>query len=390
VRYIVFINFNEFYVHAIRQDEPALLHAPLAVIKNTVVLDVSAEASHWGVCAGNTRTLACRRCPDLVCIEHNPDLCADLFFRAWSTFSRLTPQVEPMDLHVGFLDLTGCFGQAKLEDILTAELWRLRFETGLESTWGGGQDKWLAHLACGRNEWIPPQSESAFLNRVSIRKLALDGDLCERLERYGINSVGSLFRTPRTFLQSHLQLTGKDLQPLFRREASDVRALFPPPVVKAEVSLQWADDEEIARSIGDLAEDAARQLAECHQQSGFLRVTFRSRTGEQCCTLKLAKPARKAATFETILQRMLSEHHPRDLRRITLILDNLSPAPQTQGDLWQNTSQKTATEERFENARQVLDKKYGHQTVQSGSDYASQTPPRFAQLIYARRGTFLP
>lgn len=356
-----------------------------------MVLDASLEATRWGVCTGISKSLARRRCPELVCVDHNPDWCAGLFERVWSEFARITPLVEPVDLHKGFLDFTGCFPRhAKIAEILNAALWRLHFETGLESAWGGGQDKWMARLAREQNEWISPEHENAFLNQVSIQQLGMGGALCERLQRYGILSVGSLFRTPHAFLQSHLQLTSRDLQPLLKRNSSPVRALFPPPVLEAEASLPWEDDEEMARAIHAISEDATRKLHKCHQQSGQLRVVFRSPADQRVCERKLAKPARNAESLETILHRMIMEEQPRDLRTIKLVLERLSPAPQWQGELWQSASQRTETSEPLEKARQVLERKYGYQTVQSGSDYASRIPPRFAQLIYAQREIYLP
>ena len=271
-----------------------------------------------------------------------------------------------------------------------AALWKLQFDTGVEGSWGGGKDKWMARLAAARSQWIAPETEGDFLKRISIQKLGLDAALCERLQRYGIVSVGSLFRTPRVFLQSHLQLTAKELQPLFYRDASPVRALFPPSPLSAEASLLWADDEDMARAIRDVSEHAEHQLHECHQQSGQLRLLFSMRGGPLTFVVKLAKPVQRADILESILWRMITDEKLREIRRITLMLERLSPAPQLQGDLWQDPYRDNRAQERIETARQTLDRKYGHQTVQSGRDLAMQMPPRFAQLIYARRGIYLP
>jgi len=386
---IIFIKLQGFYRIAFRHAEAGLSEAPLAIFKDGSVLDLSPEATRWGVAEGNSKSLARHRCPGLVCVEHNPDLCAELFTRVWSEFARLTPQVEPVDFHQGFLDLTGCLPRnASVEDVVNASLLRLRFETGVEGVWGGGQNKWIAKLASGKG-WVSPFDENDFLNHVSIQRLGLDESLCERLQRYGILSVENLFKTPRAFLQSHLQLTSKELQPLFQKDTSPVRALFPPPVLYAETDPLWDHDGVIEQAIHALSEEAAQKLLECRQQCGFLRVTLRTTSREQVHSIKLAKPIRRADTFESALSRLITEDQTRNLRRISLSLENLSFAPQSQGALWQNSSRDRLIEQ-IEKARSILDKKYGHLTIQSGRDFVRQAPPRFAQLIYARRGIYLP
>jgi len=391
MRMIIFIDLTGFYVTAFRRQAPSFLGQALAVVKDGIVLDASVEAAEWNVFRGIPRALALRRCPGLTCLEHDPDVYEPLFVQLWAVFAEMTPLVEPVDFHAGFLDLTGCIPRStQIEKAINTALWRVQFETGLKGEWGGGRDKWIARLACGANHWIAPEDESAFLEHVPLVRLPADEDLCERMARYGILRVQDLLRTPQSFLQSHLQLSRKDLLPLLYRDASPVRALFPPPVLKTAAHLQWDDDEELLRTLHGIAEDAARILRECRRQSGRLRILLRARRGELLREVKLTRPVREARILELILQRILLEEHIPDLRYIELELASLSPAPQLQGALWQDIFRQDARGERIEAARHALEKKFGFQTVQNGRDYARRIPPRFAQMIYARRGITLP
>jgi len=391
MRLVVYVTFKFFYVAVARQHDPDLQDVPLAVLKDNRVLDASQEAEKWDVHPGISCRLAQQRCPDLVCVDFNPDQCRTLYDDAWQVFAETTPLVEPVEFHAGFLDLTGCVRAGKtVAELMQERLTEVFCKTDLRGTWGGGQDKWLARLSCGEDRWIAPTDEEAFLARVSIRRLGVSSDFCEKLQRYGVRSVGELMKVPRSFFQIHLGSPAGAWPLLLQRGGPSVKALFPPPVVQARKHLHWGDDMEILRAIGYLSEEVARELERCHQQAGRFRVVFCCSGGETTLEMKPTRPLGSAETLERFIRRLVGEKRPERPHEIRVILEDLTPLPQPQIDLWRNKTPLREKRIPIEKSREILERKYGFQIVQSGVDYAKTVPPRFAQLIYARRGMHLP
>lgn len=391
MRLVVYITYKFFYITVARQRERDLKDVPLAILRDNVVLDASREAEKWDVHPGISRRLAQQRCRGLVCTDFNPDHCRTLYEEVWRVFAEVTPLVEPVDFHAGYLDLTGCVPWGKtLTELVNERLSKVYSKTGLRGTWGGGRDKWLARLSCGENRWIAPSEEEAFLARVSVRRLGVAPDLCERFRRYGIRSVGELMNVPQSFFQTHLRIPTGELPLLLQRGGAPARALFPPPVVQAKKHLHWGDEMEICRAICHLSQRVARELDRSRQQAGHLRVILRSANGETTLEMKPTRPLGSAETLERFIRRLIGEKKPERLREIRLILEDIVPLPRPQIELWQDKTQWLKKKTQIEKSRQVLERKYGFQTIRSGADYAKTVPPRFAQLVYARRGIYLP
>jgi len=197
-------------------------------------------------------------------------------------------------------------------------------------------------------------------------------------------------KVPRSFFQIHLGSPAGAWPLLLQRGGPSVKALFPPPVVQARKHLHWGDDMEILRAIGYLSEEVARELERCHQQAGRFRVVFCCSGGETTLEMKPTRPLGSAETLERFIRRLVGEKRPERPHEIRVILEDLTPLPQPQIDLWRNKTPLREKRIPIEKSREILERKYGFQIVQSGVDYAKTVPPRFAQLIYARRGMHLP
>jgi hypothetical protein len=389
---IVFIEFQNFYLASIRLQEGLNLEEPIALIKDNVVFDVTSSAVSWGVFKGISSRLARQRCPGLVVIPYQHEAGMQLYHKLWSMFTHVTPQIEPVDLHQSFLDLTGCIGPGQtLDSMLHNVLWRIQFESGIHSRWGAGRDKWMARLACGSNRMVRPEEEPSFLEQCPLSRLPIgEGDL-DHLFRYGLNTIGKLLGVPRSFFQTHLQWPETERRRLLEREADSVKFLFPPPVLKADCDVHWGSDDEMHAAIAQVVQAAVRQLDDLRQQAGHIRIVLRTAAGDYTFENTLSKPAFSAGYFQDIAERFLLEKTPQHLKTITLELSGLTARLQPQGDLWQDrTSHGTERAERIEALQRVLHQKFGSQTLLSGSQYSRILPPRFAQLIYARRGQYIP
>lgn len=386
---LLFFKHRGFFLRALA-DPVAVWEAPLAVLQDGVVLEASPVAEQWGIGPGISKRLAKRRLPVVEFVDFEPERCRPLYEQVWSLYAGFTPRIEPVDLSAGFLDVTGCgFGQPPLEQHIRAWAWRLHFELGLTLEWGGGEDRWLAALACGENRLISPAEEADFLRRTPAEKL-LPEDLCDRLKRFSVFTVADVLGLPRSFWERHLQQPAAQMEPLLRRGEVGVQALFPPPRIHAGIDLEWADKARLLPAAGGLCDDIAAQLRAAGLQAHALKLEFCNRERRLCLEEKPSKGVAEAAPLLRLLLDRIIAHDLRRLERITITCERLLPRAHAQADLWQNPLERETEAERLAALSARLQGKYGPQTLRAGAEYARTVPPRFAQLIWQRQGRYLP
>ncbi len=392
-RKIVFLTLSHFYLKALQLSEREVSSKPIAVVKDGMVLDVSREATRWGVKAGDWTRQANRRCPGLQTIEFNPDSYTDLYDRAWNVFAAITPIVEPTDYHQGYWDITGCeqcTGCKSSTELMRLATNHLLDAASIRCAWGCGKDKWMARLAGSDNRVVLPHEELAFLEHVPIQLLDIPEELVERFRRYGICTIAQLMNVPDAFLQSHLQLSKQELQQLRLRDSAPVRALFPPAQLDDKEILLWADDAEIDSALHNLTRRLRQELESRNLQAGMIKFTIQTRQQNIVQEHKLTRPCSDPEHLNRLLHDLLPEKHSEEWREFRVILNNLTPRFQPQVDLWQNKHSITEVNHPLQAASERLQKKFGFQVLRSGTEYSHSVPPRFAQLIYELRGISLP
>jgi nucleotidyltransferase/DNA polymerase involved in DNA repair len=384
MRAIVFVRLNGFYLAA--EGSGSVSTGSVAVFRGGEVLEVSVAAERWGVRAGISKRLARQRCPELGEIEHNPDLCRNLFHRIWCRLAELSPRVEPLDFHEGFLDLSGSGRCA--QSLMEEARWKIHFDAKVDFEWGGGEDRWMARLACGANRCVAAHEEAAFLKTVPLRALGLPPELRDRLLLYGIKTVAEFLTVPRSFFQSHLRIPAGIMEPFLRRDGGRVRALFPPRQMEIPRDLEAGDD--LAASLKAVAAEAAHRLAESGQQCGALRMILKTRGDSFTAEREFSIPLTGTATFEQALHVFARQTGRDDWCGVVLILRDLLPAAGPQFSLWQQRIQRDERAARCATVRARLNTKFGSQAIRTATDYARQRKPRFAQLVCAKRGILLP
>lgn len=388
---IVFIRFSHFYMTAKNVDEEEESTDPVAIIKDGVVLDQSREAEKWGVKPGDFARQANRRCPGLLTIEFNPDDYLELYELAWNVFAEVTPLIEPVDFHAGYLDLTGCLPRGhSLVSFLLSLATQMKFQMRLAMQWGAGTDKWMAHLASSENLWIPTEDESFFLERVPIRNLGISEDLNERFRRYGICTVAQLLKVPDSFLQSHLQLSRQEFQHLRTQDRTPVRALFPAAKLEDKEIILWADDADIESALHNLSVRLGHELESRGLQAGVLQLILETQSEDLVREHKLSRPCAGREQLYCLLHDLLPDKQKEPWREIRVALHSLTPRFRPQVNLWQNQHSITEVNHPLQAASERLQKKFGFQVLRSGREYSHEVPPRFAQLICALKGISLP
>jgi nucleotidyltransferase/DNA polymerase involved in DNA repair len=387
---IAFVRGLRFYsYHAkLRLGLPA--EQPLAVVARGWILDACKVAEADGVRGGIRCGLAKRRCAGLRVIEYDPAEYGDASFRFWSCFAAITPLVEPLDQAQGYLDLRGCVPRGgSLDELLTRTALGIYEHTGVLIDWAAGQDRWIARLACGENRWIDPAQEGRLLKRLRIERLGIASELCQRLHHYGIRTAADLLRTPRSFIEAHLQVPRAEIDPFLRRGDRIVREAFPPAEVVVELELAGGIDGELEQAIEELARRAEAELRSGERQAARLAVQLRGREATKHASITLAKPVAMRQGIAAQISTLISELRPQLARNIRLTCSQLSRRDERQNELWQSRH-SNQQQERLAGAQQTLTRKFGMGTVRSGREYAERMPPRFAQMILERRGLFLP
>lgn len=386
---VVYLHARNFFVSATNSLSAANPDCPTAVTKRGLILEACADAEKSGVTVGIRVALARRRCPDLRLVEFNPDNFAEACHALWSQFAGITPQVEPLDERSGYLSLAGCIPKGRsVDEVMTHCVLACYDKFGLLLDWGGGQDRWIAKLTCGENQWISAELEASVLKRMPLERLGMESRFCERLRYYGIKTVAELQATPRVFIASHLQVPYKYIEACLLRGDSTVRELFPPKEIHVSNHLDGNIEGEIERALLDLTSRAEIELKIGSRQCGQIALTIKDGFGRRTRMLKLAKPLAVQAGIMAVATTMLRELSPTDLRTIDICLADLTYQVSEQNDLWKRTNNLTAAP--LAQAAQNLKQKYGTATLQTGNELAEQTIPRFAQLICRERGMFLP
>lgn len=385
----IYLHARNFYCRTVSRTHTISADRPLAILKKGFILESCAHAEKSGVIAGIRVALARRRCANLHIVEYNSDDYRAASHAFWSQFGEVTPLIEPIDERRGFLSLAGCVPKgSSVDELMTRAMLSCYEHLGLLIDWGGGQDRWIAKLVSGENAWIAAEDEASILQRLPLERLGIESRLYERFRHYGIRTVTELIATPRTFIESHLQISRKELDAYLLRGDSVVRELFPPKEILVAVDLEGSIEGETEQAINCVSSRAANELKIRSRQCNEITLTIKDCKGKRAHSVKLAKPLSGQEGIAAMSSSMIRDLVSNDLRSIELRLTNLTYRSIEQNDIWLRAHKPTS--EHFEAATRTLRRKYGTASLQSGNEFAERITPRFAQLIYRERGLFLP
>jgi DNA polymerase-4 len=388
---IIFIELRNFHLRCVQKSGQLRGEASIAVAKDGKVLEASKQALTAGVTPGITIKLAKKRCPSLQLHDFDPDGCQDVYHTAWSYFANLTPQVEPISLHAGYLDLTGCFPHTvSATKFVSLHQQKLFEATGLEFLWGGGENRWIAWMARCTGWYIPSNKEQGFLAHIPIQKLEISDVLIERLLRYGTQTVAQYLALPPSFLKSHLQLSHEECDAANRRETRDIKCAYPPASITVTEDFSWGVDSEYPTVIERACDAAHKELVQGSFQAGQVTIQLSSKRETVSEVIKPSKPVSSRAQLHRLITGFVLERRIKQPKKLELSLDLLIPDFRLQLNLWHSATQTEREASNLETARLRLSTKYGQNLLLGGSEYLTKHPPRFAQLIYTLQGRLLP
>lgn len=381
---IVFIVFPRFYLREFGQGRKQVM------ARNRTVLEASDEANRLGVRAGNTVSLARRRCPGLEVQDFRPEDFLERFEKAWSVISKFTPEIETTDFHHGYLDITNDikrYGNADaFVDGLGDELLK---KSGLRFGWGGGADKWMAWLARGHNQFITPAMESLVLSKLPVESMALPERVTERLHHFDIHTVAQVMGLPSGFLESHLGFDRNFVLRCLTRHKEAVRPNFPPCKIMARVDITELDEHACHRAITEVANDIAVQLVKSNMQTSCFRIAYGTKARKFELDHRLSQGVLDEGRLTKILFDLLPDSMQNNLKHISVEARGLLPRQATQDLLWEKSLTNNAGEQ-LQRVQNKLHTRYGIDSLVTGSTAYARQQPRFAQLVYQSRGLTLP
>lgn len=218
-RQILHVDMDTFFVSVERLLDPSLMGKPVVVGADPkgrgVVAAASYEARAYGVHSAMPIAQAYRLCPHAVFLRGHSEHYSAYSRRLQAILNRYSPLVEMGSLEEAYIDLTGTHrlnGPAPL----TAERihHQITTELHLPASLGLATSKLLAKVASGCAKpngliAVHPGYERAFLAPLPLRKLPGIGKHCaERLERFGLTTIGDLTHLGEDILRAAFGTTG--------------------------------------------------------------------------------------------------------------------------------------------------------------------------------------
>lgn len=229
------LDLDAFFASVEQRDDPTLRGRPV-IVGGTggrgVVAAASYEAREFGVRSAMPTIQAERLCPNGVFLPPRFDAYQKASRAVMKIMSSVTSLVEPLSLDEAFLDVAGAMRRFS-DPHAIAEFMRsgIQRDVGLTASVGGATTKMLAKIASDLAKpdgvlIVKPGDELTVLHPLPVSRLWGVGPATrERLDRFGVQTIGDLSRIPEATLVGALgAASGKHLHALsWNRDERGVR-----------------------------------------------------------------------------------------------------------------------------------------------------------------------
>jgi DNA polymerase-4 len=251
-RTILHFDLDAFFCSVEELHDPELRGKPFVVAGDPggrgVVASASYAARPFGVRSAMPTSQALRSCPGLRVVRPRHALYSRTSERVFSLLRDLVPVVEPISIDEAFLDVSDDprAGVAVAEDLRRA----IRDRFSLPTSWGVAANKLVAKIATevgkpGGLIIVPPGEEARFLAPLPVEMLwGIGPKARERLEGFGLRTVGELAKKDDAWLDSEFGRSGIDLAARARGE--DNR-----PVVESREARSMSSETTFAQDVSD-------------------------------------------------------------------------------------------------------------------------------------------
>ena len=205
-RYIVHVDMDAFYAAVEQRDHPEYRGKPVVVGADPkggrgrgVVSACSYEARRFGIHSAMPISTAFRRCPHAVFLRGDMKKYVRVSRRIFGILERFTPDIEPISIDEGFLDITGSHHLiGSPEETCRRIKAAIKEETGLTASIGMAPNKMTAKIASDLEKpdglvIVSREGLLDFLSPLPVQKLwGVGKKTLEALAAMGIRTVGDL------------------------------------------------------------------------------------------------------------------------------------------------------------------------------------------------------
>lgn len=315
------LHVPRFAVAAAVRAEPALAGQPLVVLGDTVpartVVEAADAARAQGVHPGMTEGQLRAEPRSVICRERSAEQEAAAHRTLLDVALAHSPRVEDGGPGLVYLDVAGLQGVFGSEEQIGQRLCRAAAGSGLAARVGIAGSRAAARLAARATPdvaVIPPGREPAALAPAPLALLDLPREMAERLDRWGLRTVGDLAALPPRALFERLGEHGLAFHRLARGEdPRPLRTWVPPPVVEAVGRLDGAVEavEPIHAVLGALVQEVCAGLDRQQQMADRIEWVCRlAGGGEHGGALVPAVPTREVSAVRALLRSAVEARPP--------------------------------------------------------------------------------
>ena len=273
VHYILHADLDAFYASVEQLDDPSLQGKPVAVggppESRGVVAAASYEAREFGVRSALPMRTALRLCPDLVRVSPRFDRYRQVSAQIMDIFKETTETIEPLSMDEAYLDIGSQPSMNRVTEIAGVIKLRVREDTKLAITIGGGISKTVAKIASQLAKpdglmVIVPGDERAFLAPLDVEMLSGIGPVTGKLLKgHGIDTLGDLASADEAWLANVLGRRGPDLK---ERAMGIDKSIVEPHREAKSVSAETTmardveDEDVLVRKLRRLSEGVSARL----------------------------------------------------------------------------------------------------------------------------------
>ena len=280
---------NAFLASVEQALNPDLLGKPVIVGGEPgtrgIVICASYEARKLGVGFGVTLSEAYRRLPRAHFVKGDIKIYLDYWRKVQEIFDEYTPQIEPVSMDEGYLDLTGCRSRfASVRELGLSLKNAIRERLNLRCSMGISTSKMFAKIACNMHKpdgltVISAERALSMLPELPVRQIPNIGHVTEKtFAELGVHTVGDLQKVPRAALVELFGVRGNEWYDYAR--GIDKREVHPGEYQKTVSRETTFNADSVDKTFLDgtlyyLLERVCQKLREQNQVTGRISVKLR-------------------------------------------------------------------------------------------------------------------
>ncbi|MBQ8003127.1 MAG: DNA polymerase IV [Clostridia bacterium] len=293
MRTILHCDCNGFFASVEALDNPELKNIPMAVggsveSRKGIILAKNEPAKKYGIVTAETIWSAKKKCPNLIVVPPRHDRYSEISCKVNEIYKEYTEFVEPFGIDESWLDVTdvyALFGDGKkIADEIRK---RVSEEIGVTVSVGVSFTKSFAKLGSDYKKpdattVIMPEDVEKIVYPQSLGNLLFaGGKTCAEFAKYGINTIGDLARTDKSFITDVFGKNGIMLYNYATGNDTDaVRSIYDSEEVKSvgnsyTFPFDLRTEEEIRHALVWLGDVVSTRMRKIGQKCSVVSVVIR-------------------------------------------------------------------------------------------------------------------